>query len=223
MNELIIYGAGGSARETAWLATQDNTGGGRRVAGFIDDDADRQGRLVHGIPVLALDIAVKQHPQASYVVAVGGSGDRERLAGRMEAAGLKPATLVHPRVERSGTVDIGPGTVICAGCILTVDIVIGAHVQVNVACTISHDCVVGDFSTLAPGVHISGWVHLGRRVQLGTGAVITNGKPGQPLTIGDDAVVGAGAVVTGDVAAATTVAGIPARPLGPGAHFNAST
>jgi len=33
------------------------------------------------------------------------------------------------------------------------------------------------------------------------------------LTIGDDAVIGAGSVVTGDVAAGAVVAGVPAMPL----------
>jgi acetyltransferase-like isoleucine patch superfamily enzyme len=47
-----------------------------------------------------------------------------------------------------------------------------------------------------------------RRVSLGSGAVILGG-----IRIGEAAVVGAGAVVTRDVAAGTTVVGNPARPL----------
>ena len=43
---------------------------------------------------------------------------------------------------------------------------------------------------------------------IGSGAVVLGG-----VTIGEGAVVGAGAVVTKDVAAGTTVAGVPARPL----------
>lgn len=49
---------------------------------------------------------------------------------------------------------------------------------------------------------------LGDRVYIGTGATIIG-----EVTIGDDAAVGAGAVVTRDVQARTTVAGVPARPL----------
>jgi acetyltransferase-like isoleucine patch superfamily enzyme len=43
---------------------------------------------------------------------------------------------------------------------------------------------------------------------IGTGAVILNG-----VHIGDRAKIGAGAVVTRDVAPDTTVVGIPARPV----------
>jgi serine acetyltransferase len=46
----------------------------------------------------------------------------------------------------------------------------------------------------------------------GTGAVIRNGTPDRPLTIGDDVVIGAGACVVVDVPAGTTVAGVPAAP-----------
>lgn len=49
---------------------------------------------------------------------------------------------------------------------------------------------------------------LGDRVYVGTGATVIG-----EITIADDASVGAGAVVTRDVDARTTVAGVPARPL----------
>jgi len=73
--------------------------------------------------------------------------------------------------------------------------------------------MMGDFTTLAPGVHISGCVHLGKRVYVGTGAVIINGTQEEPIVIGDDAVIGAGACVIKSVPTGQTVVGVPARPL----------
>ncbi|NHA68780.1 acyltransferase [Phycicoccus flavus] len=58
-------------------------------------------------------------------------------------------------------------------------------------------------------VHGTGPVHIGDRVFLGQRAVVLGG-----VTIGDGATVGAGAVVTRDVPAGATVAGVPARPVG---------
>lgn len=51
-------------------------------------------------------------------------------------------------------------------------------------------------------------ISVGRGVWIGSGAVVLG-----PATIGDDAVVSAGAVVVGDVPAGTVVGGVPARVL----------
>jgi len=122
-------------------------------------------------------------------------------------------TIMHPDTERSEWLEIAEGVVICAGNILTTNIKLGHHVQINLDCTIGHDVIMGDYTTLAPGVHVSGWVHFGKRVYVGTGAVIINGTEEKPLSIGDDAVIGAGACVTKSVPPLETWGGVPAKPL----------
>jgi sugar O-acyltransferase (sialic acid O-acetyltransferase NeuD family) len=210
--QIAVYGAGGFGREVAWLAESCSTAGEPvQVVCFVDDDPAGQGAVLNEIPVLGLEEARRRFPEARMVTAVGGPAVREQLAGQGAAAGFEFATLVHPRTERSRWIDIGEGTVICAGNILTTNITLGRHVQINLDCTVGHDVVMGDYTTLAPGVHVSGWVHFGQRVYVGTGAVILNGSSGAPLVIGDDAVVGAAACVTRSVDAGTTVVGVPAR------------
>ena len=51
-------------------------------------------------------------------------------------------------------------------------------------------------------------VHIGKKVWIGANATITSG-----VTIGDNAVVAAGAVVTKDVPNDTIVGGVPAKPI----------
>ena len=80
-------------------------------------------------------------------------------------------------------------------------------------CTIGHDAIIEDFSTIAPGVHISGWVQLGKRVRIGTGAVVIDGSPEERISIGDDVIIGAGACVTKSIATGLTVVGVPAKPI----------
>jgi serine acetyltransferase len=103
--------------------------------------------------------------------------------------------------------------VICAGCILTTNITIGNHVQINLDCTIGHDAVLEDFVTLAPGVHISGCVKIEEGAYIGTGASIINGTRDEFIVIGRDAVVGAQACVTRSVGAGVTVVGVPAKTM----------
>jgi sugar O-acyltransferase (sialic acid O-acetyltransferase NeuD family) len=206
---VAVYGSGGFAREVAWLAEVC----GHQVVCFIDDDSSRIGKRLNDIDVVSLDVAASRFPDAGVVAAIGSPVGRVTVVGRAIARRLRPATLIHPRVERSRWITLGTGAVICAGNILTTNIAIGDYVQVNLDCTIGHDVMLDDFSTLAPGVHVSGCVHVGKRAYIGTGATIINGTPDQPLVVGDDAVVGAGACVTRSVEPGVTVVGVPARPL----------
>ncbi len=211
--QLVIYGASGFAREVAWLAQscKKNEEPLYAVAGFVDDKPEAQGAELNGIPVMSLTEARQCFPEAHMVVGVGHPGTRQRLVEKAAAEGFSFATLIHPRVEMSEWVSVGEGSVICAGNILTVNINLSKQVQINLDCTIGHDVEMGEYTTLTPGVHVSGWVHFGKRVYVGTGAVIINGTKDAPLVIGDDAVIASGACVIKSVPTGATVAGVPAK------------
>lgn len=214
VEKIAVYGAGGFARETAWLVQSCNEELKQyEVVCFADDNEALYGTIINGIPVMSIEDTFFQYPGAKIVTAVGVPKTRQILVDKAASVGFGFATIIHPRVERSGWIDIGLGTVICAGNILTVNIALGQHVQINLDCTIGHDVKMDDFTTLAPGVHVSGWVHFGKRVYVGTGAVIINGSKENPLFIGDDAVIGAAGCVTKSVPANTTVVGVPAKAL----------
>lgn len=213
VRDIVIYGAGGFAREVAWLVESIASGGGQyRPAAFVDDDESHHGVEINGLPVLSLAEATQRYPDGGLAVAVGSPSARRKLTEKGISAGLEPVPLVAPDVRMSRWVEVGSGSVVCAGNILTTNITIGEGVQINLDCTVGHDVVFGDYTTLAPGVHVSGWVHFGQDVYVGTGAVIINGTSDDPLTIGDGAVIGAGACVTGGIDAGVTAVGVPARP-----------
>ena len=208
--QLVVYGAGGHAREICWLAESCPEAG--VVVAMVDDDPAQHGAEVNGIRVFGLEEARRLFPSARMSIAIGSPRHRAEAAARAAAAGFAFASLIHPRSERSRWIEMGEGVVICAGSILTTNIRIGRQVHINLACTVSHDVVLGDFVTLAPGVNIAGRVRVGDRAHIGTNACIINGEPNSPIVIGEDAVIGAAAFVTRSVAAGTTVVGVPARP-----------
>jgi len=212
--QIVIYGGGGFAREVAWLVQSCNQGVSKyQIACFVDDNEALHGSSPNGIPILSLRAAQDQFPEASLVSAIGSPRIRQHVVEKATAAGFTFETIIHPRVERSEWIEIGAGSVVCVGSILTTNIILGQQVQINLDCTIGHDVVMGDYATLAPGVHISGNVHLGQRVYVGTGATIINGTSETPLIIGDDTVIGAGACVTRSMPSGLTVVGVPAKPL----------
>jgi sugar O-acyltransferase (sialic acid O-acetyltransferase NeuD family) len=208
--QIAIYGASGFGRELAWLIRDCSV---YDVVCFIDDDITKHGSVLNGIKVIGLEEAHKKFQKAKVVGGVGIPKTRELLVKKAAKVGFDFETIIHPRVEHSQWIKVGIGTVICAGNILTTDIVLGEHVQLNLDCTVGHDVIMGDYTTLAPGVHVSGWVHFGKRVYVGTGAVMINGTKEHPILIGDDAIIGAGAVVTKGVEPGVTVVGVPAKPL----------
>ena len=213
---IAVYGAGGFGREVAWLVESCSSAERQyEVVCLIDDDSRLHGRTANGVPTLSFDDAWRRFPDAGLVVAVASPRMRETIVEKAAAKGFRFATIVHPRTERSRWVEFGTGAIVCAGNILTTNVRVGNHVHVNPNCTVGHDAILGDYTTVLPGAHISGWVHIGRRVFIGAGAVVINGTENTPMVLHDDAVIGAGACVTKSVAAGLTVVGVPARPLSP--------
>jgi sugar O-acyltransferase (sialic acid O-acetyltransferase NeuD family) len=213
--KVAVYGGGGFAREVAWLveSVEDPRA---EVVCFIDDNIDRTGLKLNDIPIMSLEDAKSSYPDAKVVGGIGSPEVREKVMDKAKAIGFDFFAAIHPNVARSKWIEIGAGVVICAGNILTTNIQIQDHVQINLDCTIGHDVVIEEYATLAPGVHVSGNVHILRGAYIGTGANIINGTAGSPIIIGESSVVGAGACVTKDVPPGATVVGIPAKVINKG-------
>ncbi len=110
-------------------------------------------------------------------------------------------------------VTYGEGLIALSRVVFTSNIRIGRHFHANIYSYVEHDCIIGDFVTFAPRVGCNGNVKIEDFVYVGASAVIRQGTPAKPLTIGRSAVVGMGAVVTRDVPGGVTTVGNPAREL----------
>ncbi len=143
-----------------------------------------------------------------FVIGIGSSAARRSLDERLTEAGWAAATLIHPSATIGARCEIAPGVVITAGVRVTTNVRLGRHVHLNVNSTVSHDCILGDYVTVSPGVNIPGHVTLDNGVECGTGSAFLPG-----VTVGRDTRVGAGAVVTKDWPPHSTVIGVPAREL----------
>jgi sugar O-acyltransferase (sialic acid O-acetyltransferase NeuD family) len=199
MHDLLIYGAGGFAREVAQLTLDLMADGAPlRLVGFLSDDARIHGTTVGDLPVLG-DASYLERNSARFDVAlgIGSPAVKRRISARSAADARGFPSLVHPTVVRSNRIVMGGGVIICANSVLTVDIELRDFATVNLACTIGHDAVLSEYVTLAPGVNISGNVLVGAGCEVGT-------------------------VVSADLAANCTAVGVPARPVkqrDPGWHL----
>jgi len=209
-----VYGASGCGRGIMPLAREQLSRQGVSLDDlvFIDDGEIR--RVVNGQRVLSYaDFVAVPATERRVVLAIADSVVRERLAARCAADGVLPWAVAAANVVVMDDVRLGEGAVLSPFVTLTANIRIGRHFHANLYSYVEHDCVIGDFVTFAPGVRCNGNVVIEDLAYIGAGALIKQGKPGQPLVIGRGAVVGMGAVVTKSVPAGATVVGNPARIL----------
>jgi sugar O-acyltransferase (sialic acid O-acetyltransferase NeuD family) len=206
--DLVIFGAGGHAREVLQVVEDLNAVEMRwRCLGFCVDPEYLNARTLHGLPIHAGLGSLSKFGEFNVVVGVGDPSGRRKVVDRLRAVGHTSfPTLIHPRAWIGSNVRLGAGSILFAGVALTTDIQIGEHVHANLNVTISHDSSVGDFSTLSPGVHLAGGVRVGDDVEIGTGTSVI-----PKVQIGSRAVVGAGAAVVRDVPVGAVAAGVPAR------------
>lgn len=203
MKNIAIVGAGGFAREVLWLLT--DLGLESRVGGFFETDELWKEREVSGLPVAPLSSLDSGRWEA--VLAVGSPAVRRNLRDALPKDMTYP-TLVHPSVQRSRRVDLAPGVVVCAGSILTCDIVVSEHVHLNLATTVGHDCQLRPFVTTAPAVNISGACDIGELTYIGTNAALREG-----LKITAGTTIGMGAIVVSHIEEAGVYVGNPAKKL----------
>ncbi len=207
MKKIVIVGAGGFGREVEMLIDQINEMSQQwEFLGFIDDEK-ATGTRIGGAKVLGSISKIAQMPDVWVVLAIGNPKAKERILSKLDP-NQQYATLIHPNVLIGKRVEIGAGTIICAGNIITTDIKIGRHVILNLGCTVGHDTEIGDLCSFMPAINISGEVVIEGGVYVGTGAKIIN-----QLSIGTQTIVGAGAVVSKTLPANCTAVGIPAKAI----------
>lgn len=210
MNKILIVGAGGFGREVQWLIERINQKNPIwEIEGYLDDSVE-VGTEVNGYKVLGgIDELGKYDTSVSVVCAVGSAKVREKIITKIRQIGqYQFPNLVDPDVRNSQFLSMGEGNIVCAGNILTVNISMKDFVILNLSCTVGHDVVIESFVTVYPGVNISGCTLLKKGVELGTGSKIIQGK-----MIGENTIVGAGAVVVRDLPSDCTAMGIPAKPV----------
>lgn len=206
---LLIFGAGGYAREVLWIAREINlVRESFEILGFIDDDSSLHGKVLAGARVLGGFDWLEENfsNELRGIIGIGNTGVRKTVHLKAQKLGLQFTNLIHPSVQFSKYVELGVGVVLAAGNILTTQIQLHDHVSLNLACTTGHDTTLEAYVNCAPGCNISGSVHLKTGAHLGTGVKVI-----QQRTIGEWTTVGAGAVVIQDIPAHCVAVGVPAK------------
>ena len=197
---IAIIGAGGHAAVVASTLIA----AGLPVAGFFDDDPSTWGTHILGLVVLG---PLRLIPDSGCTQGILGIGDNRTRKALAQKINLEWITAVHPFSWVHPGTPLGPGTIVCAGSVVQPGAQIGSHVIINTRSSVDHHTRVGDYSHLAVA-HLAGGASVGEGVFMALGSVVL-----PKIHVGAWATVGAGALVTKEVAPETTVVGIPAKPL----------
>lgn len=211
-----VYGVSGLGRQVMPLAqAQFNMLGlSKERLVFIDDAPNSN--VVNGYKVLRYEEFIATPASSRFVaLAIGNGQIRDKLVQRCKSDNITSWDIKASNSILNDTVEIGEGYILSYFSLLTCNIKVGRFFHANHYSHVSHDCVIGDYVTFAPGVRCNGNVLIEDYAYIGSGAVIKQGSPNKKLIIGRGAVVGMGAVVTKDVPAGATVVGNPAHILKP--------
>jgi sugar O-acyltransferase (sialic acid O-acetyltransferase NeuD family) len=205
---LLLVGASGLGRETAEAV---RAGDEWDLVGWADDDPTLWGTAVDGLPVLGSPEVLLEHERWSAVLCPGSGRARRRIADRLAGLGLaqeRYATVVHPTAVTPGSCQIGTGSILLAGTVLTASVELGRHGVLMPGVVLTHDDVLGDHVTVCARVALAGGVAVGDGAYLGTGCSVR-----ENLSVGAWSTVGMGSVVLRDVPPHEVWAGVPARRL----------
>lgn len=211
-SKVVFYGGTGQSKVLRPIV--ENLGS--IVSLVIDDTPDLVSPfddvlLVQGMEGFKKWFKGRNSNEYTFIAAIGNPHGRvrSRLSAEFEAMGFDISSVAHKSVIFESNVKIGKACQLMPASVLCSDVCLEDCVIVNTGASIDHESVLCSGSEVGPGGVLCGNVRMEVGSWVGARAVIL-----PRINIGQDAIVGAGAVVTKDVGANDCVIGVPARSMG---------
>lgn len=205
---MLIVGAKGFAKEVLEVVRQLDELADLVFYDDINDDVQRT--LFGKFPILKTTEEVIDYFQTvdnRFTIGIGNPRLRKKMYNKFIALGGFFTSTISPEASiGSYQIEIGPGTNILSGVVISNSSIIGKGCIIYYNSIITHDCTVRDFVEISPSVNLLGRSTVGGYSQIGSNATIL-----PDLVIGENVIIGAGSVVTKDVPDNCIAVGTPAR------------
>ncbi len=184
---------------------------GVNVVGYLDDDPNVQGAMFGGVPVIGPTSILSSLKESFDVEAVycplGNNRLRVKFLSQARLLGYKTPSYIHPTVIISDNVTIGEGVYILLGTNIMPHTVIEDFVMISMGVNVAHHNLLKTGTFLSTGCNFGASIIAEPYTYCGISSTIMTGLH----RLGEDCLIGAGAVVIKDVPDGAVMAGVPAK------------
>lgn len=179
------------------------------IVGFLDDAP--KSNLIKNIPVLggidSLPLLKDRYGVEAVYCPLGNNKLRVKFLSHAKELGYKTPNYIHPSVTISPNVTIGEGVYILLGTTIMPYTTINNYVMISMGVHLAHHTVLEEGTFLSTGCNFGASIVAHKYTYCGISSTIMTGIK----ELGEDCLIGAGAVVIRDVEPRTVVAGVPAK------------
>lgn len=199
MRKVIFVGAGEYAE-----SVYDSMSKKYDLVGFVD--STKTGSHM-GRPILASRIEeVPNFRDYAYFISIGDSEPRKKFFEEVKALGLETFNIIDKTAMIADSVAIGTGNFIGKMAIVNIGTSIGDNNMINSKALIEHHCTIMNHARIATATALNGDVVVEDGAYIGSMACCIGQQ-----RLGEFCVIGAGAVVLGDIEPYCTAVGVPAK------------
>ena len=203
MKDVIIIGAGNVG---GFLAlNQDLFNHKCKIIGFLDDDINKIGKKLWGIPVLGKINDLNKYKGVSIAIGVANPKFKKNILERIGDSFHFP-NFISKNAWISNKVKIGKGVIIYPNVSINHETIIENFVVINMNCAIGHNSIIKKCSSLAPGVNFAGFTFVEPFVEIGIGVSTI-----QNIKIGEGSIIGGQTILIKNVPSNITVVGNPGK------------
>ncbi|WP_273130286.1 acetyltransferase [Bacillus weihaiensis] len=178
----------------------------------IIDQKENIGETILSVPIVGCDDDLPRLYQQGFTeafITVGSIGNpklRVQLFNLVEKIGFHVPNIIDETAIISKYANLSRGVFVGKNAVINAGSFIHKGAIINTSVIIEHDCLVDEFSHIAPGTVLCGDVKIGNRTHIGANSVIK-----QQTSIGENTIIGMGSTVLTDIGNNTIAYGNPCK------------